>query len=144
MNNIFECAIKYSKTINGAEKKVTETYLVKADTVSEAEVRLIEKMTPYLHGDYKVTKCNQLDVMDIFLGDEVDASIYYKYKVAFITISESTGEEKKSTHLFIVYSNTVKNSLKLFEDSMRGSMLDWEIQSISATKIVEMFEEESK
>lgn len=56
MHNWFTCKIRYEKTMeNGMNKKVTEPYLVDALSFTEAESRIIEEMTPFISGEFKVS-----------------------------------------------------------------------------------------
>lgn len=51
MANWIEAKVKYEKTLeNGSKKKVTEPYLVDALSFAEAEARITEEVTPYIHG----------------------------------------------------------------------------------------------
>ena len=55
MHTWFECKIRYEKTMeNGMNKKVTEPYLVDALSFTEAEARIIEEITPFISGEFKL------------------------------------------------------------------------------------------
>ena len=55
MHSFFEVRIRYEKVMeNGQNKKVNEPYLVDALSFTEAEARIIEEMTPFISGDFKV------------------------------------------------------------------------------------------
>ena len=56
MNTLFECKIKYEKVQdNGTTKKVTEPYIVKALTFTEAENNIVEEMLPFISGEFTIS-----------------------------------------------------------------------------------------
>jgi hypothetical protein len=56
-NNWYECSIKHRKTTDtGAQKVVTESYLIDALSFTEAEARITEKMSEYISEEFKVSK----------------------------------------------------------------------------------------
>ena len=53
----FECKISYEKVMeDGLQKKVIENYAVDALSFTEAEKRIMEEMSSYISGEFKVTK----------------------------------------------------------------------------------------
>lgn len=133
-----ETAARYDKMMdNGSTKKVTESYLVDALSCTEAEARVIDELTPYVSGDLSVTSAAKTKVSEVFLqytGDRL-----YKVKVNFITIDEKTAVEKKTGSYIIVPADSFADALHNFNDGMRGTMADYEIESITETKIVEVY-----
>ena len=52
---LFECAIRYDKTLdNGLQKKITEYYLVDALSFTEAETRITKQMQDFTGGEFEV------------------------------------------------------------------------------------------
>lgn len=47
---------------NGKERKVTEKYLIDALSVTEAEARLIEEMSPFISGDFFDKSCGRYKI----------------------------------------------------------------------------------
>lgn len=133
-----EVKARYDKMMdNGSNKKVTESYLVDALSCTEAEARVIDELTPYVSGDLSVTSAAKTKVSEVFLqytGDRL-----YKVKVNFITIDEKTAVEKKTGSYIIVPADSFADALHNFNDGMRGTMADYEIESITETKIVEVY-----
>lgn len=133
-----EVKARYDKMMdNGTTKKVTESYLVDALSCTEAEARVIDELTPYVSGDLSVTSAAKTKVSEVFLqytGDRL-----YKVKVNFITIDEKTAVEKKTASYIIVPADSFADALHNFNDGMRGTMADYEIESITETKIMEVY-----
>ena len=83
--------MRYEKQINnGAYKKVTVQYIVDAYTFAEAEARIIDKVTPFISGDFDVSAVKKADYAEIFRSDRGDR--WYHVKSAFIVIDEKTAE----------------------------------------------------
>lgn len=138
MNNWYECKVKFEKTLeNGIQKKVTETYLVDAMSFTEAENRIIEEMTPYISGEFEVTAVKKNRISELFADPEGDR--WYRAKVMFVTLDEKSGNEKKSPSTMLVQAKDFQMAVKNLEDGMKGTMSDWEINTISETTILDVF-----
>ncbi len=97
----FECSVRYDKMMeNGSVKKVTEPYLVDALSFTDAEARVIEKVTPFISGEFAVSAEKKTKISEIFFDQSDYADKYWMVKVNFITLNEKTGKEKKSATFF--------------------------------------------
>ena len=135
-----EVKARYDKMLeNGATKKVTEPYLVKALSCTEAEARVIEEITPYLSGDCHITSCTTTKIAEVMRSDELDER-FYKVKVNFITIDERTATEKRTASYIVVEAPDFRNALENFIDGMKGTMADFEIEAIAETAIIDVFD----
>ena len=95
MHNWFECKVSFEKIMeNGAQKKVTEPYLVDALSFTEAEARIIEEIRPFVSGEFTVTDIKRARLSELFFNENGDR--FYKIKVYFITLDEKSGAEKKT------------------------------------------------
>ena len=138
MNNWYECKVKYEKTLEtGTQKKVTEAYLVDAMSFTEAENRIIEEMTPYIVGEFEVTAVKKARISELFIDPEGDK--WYRAKVMFITIDEKTGVEKKAASTMLVQASDFQRAVKNLEDGMKGTMSDWEINTIAETLLMDVY-----
>ncbi|MBE6330711.1 MAG: DUF4494 domain-containing protein [Bacteroidales bacterium] len=138
MNNWYECRVKFEKVLeNGVQKKVTEVYLVDAMSFTEAENRIIEEMTPYISGEFEVTAVKKDRISEMFIDPEGDK--WYRCKVMFITLDEKSGAEKKSASIMLVQAKDFQTAIKNLEDGMKGTMSDWEINTISETVIMDVY-----
>lgn len=134
----FECKVRYERMAeNGTVKKVNEPYLVDALTFTEAEARIIDKITPYISGDFSISAVKKTRISEIFFDDSGDR--YYMVKVNFITLDEKSGIEKKSASFILVQAADFAGALKKFEEGMKGTMADYEIASITETPLMDVF-----
>ena len=142
MANWFECKIRYDKTQeNGSIKKVTEPFLVDALSFTEAEARIIEEQTPFVSGELNVSSVKRTKISEIFWDASADR--WYLVKVAFITIDEKTAVEKKAISQILVAATDFKGALNSFMEGMKGTMADFEIQSITETPIMDVYKVKS-
>lgn len=138
MRTWFECVIKYDKTQeNGMEKKVSESYLVDALSFTEAEARIIEEMTPFISGEFLVSGIKRSNISELFYNEVGDK--WFKCKVNFITLDEKSGSEKRTASYMLVYASTVDEADKNLKEGMKGTLADYEIESIKETNIMDVF-----
>ena len=141
----FETIVRYNKTMESGEtKKVSETFVVDAITFGEAEESIAEKMKPYTSGDFDVKNINPTPYSEIFFSDRDTDDKYYRVKLNFITINETTQTEKKSKVTYLVQAGSLEQARKNTEEVMNGTMTDYEFVSVTETKILDVFEKETK
>ena len=138
MQKWFECTIKYEKELEeGKIAKTTERYLVDALTFTEAEARIIKEMEPLISGEFKIVNINPQKYSELFWNEKCDK--WFKTKVNFIVLDEEKGVEKKVANYMLVQANDLKEARELLVEGMKGSLADWEIASISETKILDVY-----
>ena len=141
----FEVKFAYYKTMeNGAEKHVTELYAVEALSFTEAEVKIVEEMSHYVGGVYKIKAIAIPQYHEIWFSDNSSDDKFYKAKLQFITIDEKTNKEKKSNVFCLVQAGSFDAAKKYIEDTMKGTMIDYDIASLKETAVMDVFESEEK
>lgn len=122
-----EVKVRYEKlTETGKSVKVTDPYLVDALSCTEAEARVVEEITPFCN-DFNVLNVGKTKISEIFWSEGGDK--FYKVKVNFI-------DEK--TYILVQASNFAE-ALANFNEGMRGTLADYEIEGINETKIVDVY-----
>lgn len=140
MANYFLSTVRYEKTMeNGLNKTVSEQYLFDALSFTEAEARTIEELKPYISGEFTIPQIVKPRISELMLSEDVSADRYYKVKVAFITLDEKTGAEKKTNSFILVQASDFKNAYDRFTEGMKGTMSDYEIVSIVETQILDYY-----
>lgn len=134
----FETKLRYDKMMeNGMVKKVTEPYLVDALSFTEAEARITEEASPFNSGEFTVSAAKKSNISEIFYDETGDR--WYRVKVAFITIDEKKGTEKKKASYIMVQASDFISAHQRFLEGMKGTMADYEILSISETAIMDVY-----
>ena len=137
--NYFLSTVRYDKVMgNGLKKTVNEQYLFDALSFTEAEVRTIEQLTPYISGEFTIPQIVKPRISEVFRSDDMSADRFYKVKVAFITLDEKSGAKKKTNSFILVQSSSFKNAYDSFIEGMKG-ITDYEIVSIEETSILEYY-----
>lgn len=140
MANWFECKARFDKMQeNGSVKRVSEPYLVDALSVTEAEARVIEELTPFVSGELTVSSVKSTKITEIFWDDSADR--WYLAKVAFITIDEKTAAEKKTVSQMLVAGSDFKSAYDNLVEGMKGTMADYEIVSIAESPLMDVYKE---
>ena len=138
MHNWFECKIKYEKTAEeGKIVKVTESYLVDALTFSEAEERINKEMEPFISGEFTVVAIKRAKINEMFFNDNGDK--WYRAKVNFVSLDEEKGIERKIPVTMMVQANDTKEANEGIVEGMKGSMADYVIESVTETKIMDVY-----
>lgn len=141
----FETIVRYDKTMESGEvKKVSETYVVDAITFGEAEESIAEIANSYATSEYDIKNINPAPYSEIFFSGKDTDDKYYRVKLAFITINETTLKENKSKVTYLVQAGSLEQARKNTEEVMKGTMIDYEFISVTETKIMDVFEKENK
>ena len=137
----FICKVRYEKMQeNGMQKKVTESYVIDAVSFTEAEERITEEMSAYISGDFEVKDISLAPFGEIFFDEKPSSDRYYKAKIAFITIDEKSGNEKRQNVNYLVNAENFNQAVKNVYEVMGDTMIDYEIISIAETQIMDVFE----
>lgn len=130
--------VKYIKEFeDGAIKKVTEAFLLQAETFTDAEARIYEEVISYLRNDAVVTNIAKTDYADIFHYDDSDK--WYKCKLQYVDVNPDNGKEKKITQNFLITANNVKDAFDRLHECLRGMLTSFEVPSIVLSPIVDVF-----
>lgn len=136
----FECKVKYDKTMeNGLIKQVTEAYLVDALSFTEAERRFLEEIEPFMSGEYMVTDIKRAKIAELFESNDGLADRWFKCKVAFITLDEKTGAEKRASQMMMVQAIDLRDAIKSLDKAMEGTLGDYVIVSVAETAIMDVY-----
>lgn len=136
----FECKVKYDKTMeNGLIKQVTEAYLVDALSFTEAERRFLEEIEPFMSGEFMVTNINHVKIAELFESNDGLADRWFKCKVAFITIDEKTGAEKRANQTMMVQAVDLRDAIRRLDKAMEGTLGDYTIASVAETAIMDVY-----
>lgn len=140
----FETKIRYEKMMeDGSQKMITEQYVVDALSFTEAENAIIEEMSVYITGDFKVRDIKMAGYGEVFFSDADTDDKWYKTKLQFITIDEKTEKEKRSTVSYLVQAGCLPLAVKHIDEVMGGTMIDYVISAIQETQIMDVFEHKS-
>lgn len=135
----FECKVSLKRTLeDGLQKQVKEVYIVDAVNFTEAEARILDETKVY--GDVTLISIKYCEANEIVDSHNPLDGLWYKVKVAMISIDESAGKEKKVNVIYYVRAKDFKSAFENTEKWLGGSVMDSTIISIAETNIMEVFE----
>lgn len=138
MKQWFECKVRYDKLQeNGAVKKTTEAYLVDAMSFTEAESRIIDKISPFISGEYTIPAIKKTNIVEIFPDESADKWWLVKYNI--ITIDERSARERRTAVYVMVQADSQQGATDRFNAGMKGTMADFEIEKVAETKILDVY-----
>ena len=106
-------------------------------TFTDAEARIYEELGSSIRGEFQVTGIARTDLHDIFQYD--DAEQWFKCKVTYDRIDEDGEKAKTISQNFLVSAAHVKEAYERIEESLATLMIDFNVVSITASPIVEIF-----
>ncbi|MCD8266889.1 MAG: DUF4494 domain-containing protein [Prevotellaceae bacterium] len=141
MTQYFECKVRYEKTLeNGLAKRVTEPYIVEALSFTEAEARLTEETAPFAGGgEYEISDIRKARLSDLVESQDGNDDRWFRAKVAFLSLDEKSGQEKRTTHTMLVKAQDLRVAVKNLDAYMAGSMADYLITGLAETQIMDVF-----
>jgi hypothetical protein len=142
MSNYFNCKIKFLKMAdNGSVYWKTESYLIYSMSFTEAEAKLqanLEESIP----EYNLLAMKKDSITSVIYNETSD--LFFKAKITFESIDEDSGKSKKATESYLIQSDSVEEATNSIKEKMVGTVVPWELNSVTKTNIVEVFEEEVK
>jgi len=138
MNNWMTVKVRYTKQLdNGAFKRVTEPYVLAAMSFTDAETRIYEELGNIIRGEFTVVSITRTEFHDIFHYE--DADVWYKSVISYGTEDEDTGKTKKVKNTFLVTASSVAEATERTKESLSTMMVDFNIDAVSITPIVDLF-----
>ena len=135
----FIATCKYEKMQeNGAVKRVSEKYLCDALSIVEADAVVTENLKPYISGDFFTSKVENSPIAEV-MGDK-EADKFYLAKVAFVTIDERSGKEKKTVSQWLIGGTDFNDAYEMVLREINKCMADFEIVSLAETPIKEFYQ----
>jgi hypothetical protein len=134
----YECKVKYRKTHETGESKVTtETYLLDAVSYTEAESRITEEMAAYTSEEFKITNIKVANFSEVHPFENSDR--WFKSKVSLVSYDDESGKERKSNIYMLIQANDVKEAFENTDQAMQGTTGDYTIPAITESPILDVF-----
>lgn len=137
MNNWMLSKVRFTKqNEDGSFKRVTEQHLFSAMSFTETEARIYTELGAYIRGEFTVVSIARAEFHDIFHYE--DADVWYKCVITF-NGSEEGEKAKKTKQNFLVSANSVREANDRLKESLSTLLVDYVIESVSVTPIVEIY-----
>lgn len=135
----FTVKVKYDRPgENGLLTPTTEPYLVDAISYAEAEKRIFEEVKLYAtSGELEIKDIRKTKITELFYNEGGDK--WYRCKVNYIIIDEDKSIEKKAPQIMMVQASDFKEAVNTLIERMKSELSDYEIDTVSETKILDVF-----
>ena len=130
----FSAKIRFlQQTESGEIKKVSEEYLVHAESFTEAEANLLNE----LETEYELLSL-QIKKFDEILETLEDDHKFFKVVISHTTVDLDSGKEKKVKSTSLIQGLNAESLTDRIKQIWANSASDWAISSISETKYVQV------
>ena len=133
-NNWFKLKVKYLIQIEDKIQKKTAEYVLKAVSFTDAEASLLEHLENEF--EYNLVSCSKFNIQDVRKDDAKED--YFKVKIVYTSANED-GKESKVIDNYIIQGDTIEDVTKSVTQLLSSSIMDYNIEQIQRTKIVECF-----
>ena len=136
----FEAKVSLERTSdNGEERKVKETYLVHALSVTEAEAIVISELQSEKEVNVISVKETKYDSVRFSRAND-DRNRFYRVKTIYIQVDEKTKREKKTPKFILVEAADFFEAVAETKEYHRNTVLDHEVAAIVETAIVDVLD----
>lgn len=137
METWFEAKLSYLKiNENGVEKKVTETYLFRAVSFTDAETIMTQEARKMVKGGFAIKDIKQSNISEV--NHLPEGEWWYKAKVSLLTIDEETGKEKRINDYHLISADDMDEALKRTNESLSYLVIPFEVTSLSKSTITDV------
>ncbi|MEJ2004488.1 MAG: DUF4494 domain-containing protein [Cyclobacteriaceae bacterium] len=138
MKTWYSCKVKSNKEgEDGIMKQVTEAFLVDSVTYTDAETRINEIAERDIHGEFQVTNITKTNIGEVIPDEE--HFTWFKCKVVYVTVDADSEKEMKINTYLLVAAEHIKQAFEKIESHFQGTMIPYEVPSITRTQIVEVY-----
>lgn len=136
----FECKATVAKMQDdGTAKPATESYIVEAYSVTEAEEAMAEELSSF-YQEFEIIGVKKLSISELFFSDKDTDDYWFKVKLQYITLDEKTDKEKKTNVNHLVQAHSFTQAVEYIHEAMKGTMIDYNIHTLQETSYIDVFE----
>ena len=139
-NEFYSATVRHTKQMeNGTFKRVSEPFLLVANSYTDAEAIIYKEVIEYLRGECKVKIAKQR--IEQFLNADSTAETIFKIVVAYEVWNDNGESKKKNKINYAVKAETITEAIELVrEDYEKFTMVDGVvINNIIRTDFVDYF-----
>lgn len=139
-NEFYSATVRHTKQMeNGTFKRVSEPYLLVANSYTDAEAIIYKEVIEYLRGDVKVKIAKQR--IEQFLNADSTAETIFKIVVAYEVWNDNGESKKKNKINYAVKAESITEAIELVrEDYEKFTMVDCVvITNITRTDFADYF-----
>jgi hypothetical protein len=129
---LYQTKVKYTKqNEDGSFKRVSEEYLLGAETFTDAEARIYEELGKFIKGEFRILAIKIVNFSGVFIDDDFqelfECSIQY----------HSVDDNKKQSSKFLISAKGIEDANKRISETLNEYYYSFEIKGIKVSKIVD-------
>lgn len=134
MTNYFESKVSYEAKPCSENKpvKVTESYLIDADSWTEAEAKTIKECAGLK--EFQINDIKRSNITEFTLMNNGDK--FFRAKIQLLTFDDNSGKEKKTSIHLLIRESDIVEAQKLIVEHMKGTVSDYTVVEVKETNIV--------
>lgn len=86
-----------------------------------------------------MTDLKRENISELFSSEADKDDRWYKIKVAFVTLDEKSGKERKSYSYMLVQSSDTASAEKMLHERMKGTLSNYEVMEVKETNIIDVY-----
>jgi hypothetical protein len=143
MNIYYETKVKYTGVDeSGAEKKITETFLIDAASFGDAEEQSYRICDEEKLESFAIASIRYARFSDVIPDNGEEP--WFSSRIVLTTYDERTGKEKKTRTTVLVQSSDISSVTSRLDKSLGRSILDYNVDRIVGTDITRVIVPERK
>lgn len=120
---------------DGTSRRKRMVASVEAASFTEAESAGTEYFSPEGE-DAEIVNINPVPYRSVYVSRECGG--WFRVKVKFIIVDERTGAQKNSYAVHLVQADSTQQAQRIITDSLRDSVVDYEIAAVAETPVCEV------
>lgn len=136
MTHFIKTKIKHHKTLeNGKQKTITETYIFRAESFTEAETRAVQYANDFAFTEFAVTALTNCRCTEIVRQTNFEQSVplWFRAKLDYITLDERTARERHTKLNVLVEASCFEHANDIVAKYIADSVADIRLLSLTAT-----------
>ena len=133
----FEVTVRYERYLEEKAKarKFTETYLIDAQTFSEAEAVILGlHLSNISNAPVEITAAKISNATDVFPDHDGDAFYRVKHYCKYVNEAD---REVREAECFIIQAHSIDRARQRYKEITKDYVGDWQLESIAETHIVQ-------
>lgn len=145
MTHFIQTKIKRQATLeNGKQKTITETYIFRAESFTEAEARAVEYATDFAFTEFAVTALTNCRVSEIVQQTDyskLPEPLWFRAKLDYITLDERNARERHTKQNVLVEASCFEHANDIVAKYIADSVADIRLLSLTETNIIDVITE---
>ena len=98
----------------------------------------------FISGEFTVSDISRAHYSEIFTSEEDSADKWFAGRLAFTTLDEKSGKEKRTYTNVLIQAADIHDAMKKLDEGMKGTMADYSSILLKETAIVDVYPYEAK